>query len=104
MKPIDYRNTTWDEIQGRLVGERQAIYDGLKQHGPCTTRQLAASLGRDILTVRPRVTELVQLGFAACGDEPGHEGIYRAFPVWHAMRAFQERVRRETAPQLELFP
>lgn len=103
MKPIDYRNTTWDEIQGRLKGEREAVYRGLRAHGPCTTRQLAEALGRDILAVRPRVTELFQLGFAACGDEPGHEGIYRAVPLWQAMQRFQERARRETAPQLELF-
>jgi predicted transcriptional regulator len=100
MKAIDYRNTTWDEIQGRLKGERNAVYHGLRAHGPCTTRQLAEALGRDILTVRPRVTELLQLGV---GDEPGHEGIYRAVPLWQAMHRFTERVRRETAPQLELF-
>jgi predicted ArsR family transcriptional regulator len=103
MKPIDYRNTTWDEIQGRLKGDRQACYEGLRVHGPCTTRQLADRIGIDLLTVRPRVTELVQLGLAECGDEPGREGIYRALPLWQAMKDFQERARRATEPQLELF-
>lgn len=90
MSPIDFRNITFRELQGRLVHLRLSVYEALSQHGPCTTRELAHECGIDILTVRPRMTELVQMGFAVCINEepPTHEGIYRALTLAEAEAAF----------------
>jgi hypothetical protein len=64
MKPIDYRTATWAEILKTVEGKRQHVWRMLEMHGPCTTRQLAQATGIDILAIRPRVTELCQLGLA----------------------------------------
>lgn len=82
-----YRQMAWEDVQGRLVDERLAVYHGLQMWGPCTTRQLARLMDRDILSVRPRVTELLQMGFAVevevaperrFMDRAAREGYYRA--------------------------
>ena len=90
MQPIDYRNATWADVRGRVTRLRQAVYEALLAHGPCTTRELAHAAGLDLLTVRPRVTELIDLGWAELADEdaPGHEGIYRALSESDARQLF----------------
>jgi len=95
MKPIDYRNESWERVQARLVLDRARVHSALITSGPCTTRHLAAKMGWDILNVRPRVTELVQIGFAALVDRAssGYEGVYRALPFAEAKRNFEEKRR-----------
>lgn len=101
MSPIDHRNLTFKDLCSRLVHLRQSVYDALSHHGPCTTRELAHESGLDLLTVRPRVTELVQLGFAQCLDVDGHEGRYRALTIAEAEALFIER-QRQTEQQMDL--
>jgi len=105
MKPADIRNTTFRELQSRLVHLRLSVWEALSHHGPCTTRELAHECGMDILTVRPRVTELVQLGFAECLSESEHasEGVYRALTVAEAEALFEARKRELAETQLSLF-
>lgn len=93
MRTADYRNTAFADIRRQLVHLRLSVWEALAQHGPCTTRELAASCGLDLLTVRPRVTELLQMGFAACvnEDQPGHEGRYRALTTAEAEAVFLQR-------------
>jgi len=105
MSPIDYRNATWDGIQNKIVGNRRAVLDALREHGPCTTRELAAAMDWDILNVRPRVTELVQIGFVvdATSDEtPAREGTYMAFTDTEAFDFFRRQKFQSTNPQLQL--
>lgn len=107
MKPIDYRNTTWQEVREQLAGRRLAVYAELSLRGPCTTRELAQRSGMDLLTVRPRVTELVQLGFAVClppedAEKPGHEGRYKTVPEEVALTTFLTRSAELKDPQLAL--
>lgn len=91
MSPIDLRNATFRDITARLVNLRASIYEALLEHGPCTTRQLARDCGIDLLTVRPRVTELVQLGLAVLVESEHHEGVYKALPIAEAEAAFHAR-------------
>lgn len=67
-----------------LSGLRRRVYYDLLERGPGTTRQLAARLSLDILSVRPRVTELYQCGLVALAPRTSqltpHEGVYRAQP------------------------
>lgn len=109
MKPIDYRNTTFNELKGQLHGMRIAAYEAYLDHGPGTTRQVAEASGMDLLTLRPRTTELLQLGFLELvPDKDGHrnrEGTYRALPESAALGLFlrrQHEASRETQPELVL--
>jgi len=75
--PTDIRNELHAHIQHGMKVMQVMVWERLGQHGPCTTRQLAEFTGISIFTVRPRVTELLELGLAElCGRE-GREGVYR---------------------------
>lgn len=76
MKPIEARNATWADIQGRLEGDRRAVYAALNCQEGLTTRDLAREMGWDPFSVRPRVTELCQLGLAVCVGRRRREGLY----------------------------
>ena len=103
MNPIDYRTASWESIKERLSGLRQKVYEALQASGPCTTRQLAQASGIDILTVRPRITELVELGFAECVGGKANEGTYAARSIFNAQQQFQFKQRQAKNPQLDLF-
>lgn len=79
MKPIDFRNAKFDELKTHLAAMRERVWRAWLAHGPGTTRAVAARAQIDLLTFRPRSTELFQLGVLALveGTE-GHEGIYQA--------------------------
>ncbi|MFA6271418.1 MAG: hypothetical protein WC657_09530 [Candidatus Paceibacterota bacterium] len=83
MKAIDYRNTSWAQLQGHLAGQRETVYHAFEHHGPGTTRDIAHKANISILTLRPRTTELVQLGFVEVlgPSADGHEAVYIAVPV-----------------------
>ncbi len=108
MTPIDYRNATWEDLQERMPAMRRLVWHAWKIHGPGTTRELATRAHIDLLQVRPRTTELVQLGFVRLVDEEnrGHEGVYQALSEDEARALFDER--REAAihgsyqPELKL--
>ena len=96
MNASDFRNMTWGSIQERLVSDRLEVYQALQVWGPCTTRQLANLMGQDLLSVRPRVTELCQMGFARetdvlevrrVSDGAKREGYYRALSLDEAEHA-----------------
>ena len=90
---IDYRNAQWSEIQGSLQGRRLEVLSAWRLHGPGTTRELAQRSGIDLLGLRPRTTELLQLGLLVVVDEdqPGHEGRYRALSDDEAFALFNQR-------------
>ena len=102
MKPVDYRNETFDGLRNRLQGQRQRVYTDLKKYAPCTTRALAARGGMDILAVRPRMTELVDLGLAECIGGNGGEGVYRAVDLLVAGERFDRRCREARCGQMQL--
>lgn len=90
------RDATFKDLQRRLVHLRLSVYEALAHHGPCTTRELARACDIDLLTVRPRVTELVQLGFTILvGHTPdNHEGIYQALTMAEAEALFNDQQQR----------
>ena len=109
MKPIDYRNETWADVKGRMDAVRLHIWEVMLEpvnRVPMTTREIAAVTGVDLLTVRPRVTELYQMGFVEVVDDGsgkrGKEGYYRALSEYEAMRVFEMECRVAREPQLEL--
>ena len=91
MKAIDYRNHTWEHVRGHLSGLRMQVYTAFVHHGPGTTREISAKSGISILTLRPRTTELLQLGFIEIlgGDDTGREAIYISVPESLAQSRFE---------------
>jgi DNA-binding MarR family transcriptional regulator len=100
MKPIDFRNETFAQVQERVVGARAAVLAAFQAHGPCTTKELAEVSGLSILTLRPRTTELVELGLVilAEGQSAKGEGIYRAATHSEAILFFNQSRRRAERP------
>lgn len=89
---------TFKDLQRQLICLRLSVYEALLEHGPCTTRELATACSIDLLTVRPRMTELLQCGFVVdiSEDGQGHEGIYKALTLTEAEAAFDERQKHAT--------
>jgi hypothetical protein len=78
MKPIDLRNATWDSIHSSLSFRLAVVYGEWIIHGPGTTREVSQRSGRDILSLRPRTTDLYQIGLLELIGRQKNEGIYRA--------------------------
>lgn len=106
MNPIDLRNATWEDLQDRVTGLRRMVLDAYRVLGATTTRRLATLAAMDILTVRPRTTELVQLGLLRLKSQSGLEGVYEALSDAEAKALFAERQaqarRGECQPELDL--
>ena len=63
-----------------------------RRRAPTTTRNIAYAMARSEPTsIRPRVTELVQLGLARCVGVRDGEGLYEAIPLDEARAAFDAR-------------
>ena len=99
MKPSDFRNATWETIQEQIEGQRHAVYAAWQQYGPGTTRAVAAAAQIDLLTFRPRSTELFQLGLLRLvetkHDGHLHEGRYAAVPIEDARAAHESALARQ---------
>ncbi len=99
MKPVDIRNESFESLRARLDENRARVHTAWLEHGPATTRQLADKSRIDLLTLRPRTTELYQIGAIALLEQEGHEGIYQARTIdaWEAWH----RIQRETPPAIQ---
>lgn len=74
MKPIDFRNATFDTVQTYIAGQREAVLAAWRKHGPGTTAEVCARATMSILSFRPRTTELYQLGFVTLAEDQGTKG------------------------------
>lgn len=106
LTPADLRNLTWEKLQPLLVGSRLAVLQAWREHGPGTTRQIAHKSGIDILTFRPRTTELFALALVEIVGNEGTEGIYEAIPADEARLYFElaqlERARTHEQTLLKI--
>ena len=93
MTPSDFRNVTFRELETRMTGDRMRAYEIWLHHPDCTTREAAQRGGMDLLTLRPRTTELVQMGFVVLSDtqDAAGQGRYRARTWAEAARFHAER-------------
>ncbi len=78
INPAAVRDANWVTIRANLSAHLKAVYAAWVIHGPATTRALAIRAGIDILNVRPRTTDLAQLGLVECVGVDHGEGVYRA--------------------------
>ena len=104
MHPIDLRNETWHTLRGRVNGERAAVLGAMRRHAGLsrTVRDWAELLEMDHLSVAPRITDLVQLGFVVLDGRHGKRGLYRALFDREARAAFEQAAARARDPQLSL--
>ena len=104
MNPVDFRTETWERVKARLTVDRLRVHDLFAKYGPCTTRELSERSTMSILSVRPRTTELAQLGLVALVGRQDCQGVYAAISMEDAERNFQEKCRAARQPaQLDLF-
>ncbi len=85
MQPIDFSRITFAELQATLNESRTRVHRAWLAHGPGTTREIAQKAQIDILSLRPRSTELYELGLIELlslkpsdASNYSHQGIYRA--------------------------
>ena len=94
MKPIDISHANFEELKGYFDATRKDVHAIWLQVGECTTRRAAICGLRDILTFRPRTTELYQLGLLELVGREGREGVYRA----RTLDEWETHVRQAKTP------
>ena len=104
MRAIDARNETWQGMMNCFAGLRKTVYQKFMLYGPCTTRRLAELSGIDLLTVRPRTTELIELGFVVMIGSDRGNGIYKAIDFNDVEMSFNKKKREKESGQMYLFP
>jgi len=93
--PTEIRDESFAALRPEvLTGCRRTVFEALLAGEPCTTRELADRIGMSLLTVRPRVTELLQSGLVVLAGKRGHQGVYRGVR--------ESEVERSRCGQLEL--
>lgn len=89
------KRETWRERREQLQGNRHTIWQWvtiaqLQHRRPVTTAEVATMFRSSVLSVRPRITELIQLGFMRCTGKRGHEGLYEPIGIREAQAAVQK--------------
>ena len=88
---LNRASTTWQQLQasGFLTERRMAVLRYFRHHGPATTRHIARLMGAEVHAMRPRCTELLQVGLLVeLPGKPAGEGIYKALSDEEALAAF----------------
>ena len=78
MTSLDICDWNYDRLQAYLAGQRREVLEAWLTLGPGTTRQIATRARIELLTFRPRTTELVQLCLVKLVGKEGTEGVYEA--------------------------
>ncbi len=95
----DLRSVHWHEVRGRITGKRLDIYENLLRAGPRTCTELAALIGWDKCSVRPRITELCELSHViATGIRRNGEHEFVALTARDALALHEAHARKQVAP------
>ena len=78
MTTTELRDHNFDSLRATLEHRFGAVYLAWLTHGPGTTRAVAGASGIDLLTFRPRTTDLFHLGLVEMTGSESGNGIYRA--------------------------
>lgn len=91
--PAAIRNETHAAKRAGHEQSRATVLRGLAECArPVSTRTLALAMGWDVLAVRPRVTELHQMGLVVLDGRGPDGGLYRVATVQETL-AHQQRTR-----------
>ena len=77
LNTTEIRRMNFEAIFAQVNSLRFAAWGAVMRYGPGTTREIADRSGLDLLTLRPRITELLALGFVELVGRAGREGIYK---------------------------
>lgn len=110
MRPTDLRNLTWAEALTHVSDDMRRVHRAYRDCGSGTTRRLAELSGISLLTLRPRTTDLYQLGLVECIGKVGTEGIYEyrseeqaeAAQAWREDRRSHKHKERRAVPVPEV--
>lgn len=93
MNATEIRNETHAAKRATHAENRARVLAALTAAAaPISTRDLAARMSWDILAVRPRVTELGQLGLVVLDGRGPDGGLYRVATVAEAQEAQRTRL------------
>lgn len=94
-----YQAENWHNVVNRLTGWRQKVYRAFEKFGPCTTMELTGRSGISPFIVRPRTTELLQIGLVerVATRKTAHkaEGVFSAVDLKKAIERAQTRTKPE---------
>lgn len=93
MTPNEISVKNWSDIAAQMDGLRARVWEAMTEPG--TTRQIAARIDVSAFSVRPRVTELLQMGLVKLVGREKREGVYVAVPLEQAREAFGRRMGAE---------
>lgn len=98
----DLRAIGFEEVRGRLTGNRLAVFEALCKRSKGTAIELAEVMGWDKTSVRPRLTELVEMFHARpTGVRRNHEHEFEAIGAEEAKKlhaAAKTQPEEETTP------
>lgn len=108
LTPAEIRDAGWEQIRSSWLNDAMMeVHAAYETHGPVTTQGLADLSGINVLTVRPRTTDLMKVGLVECvGRVKGQGGLYQAVPFEKAEAAHEHRRNIEAGnsfTQRELF-
>jgi predicted transcriptional regulator len=105
MKPIDYRSATWAVLRASVTELRLEVLKAWCKYGPCTTEELAQRSAIPLLSIRPRTTELFQLGLVKLAEQQSkgkHRGAtYAALSDAEAEQQFELTKQKLSASHAE---
>jgi predicted HTH transcriptional regulator len=58
-----------EKVKPQAAKRREQVFRYIEEHGPCTADEVAEALSIDVLSCRPRTSELVRLGRLIPTDE-----------------------------------
>lgn len=92
MDTNDIKRAKIEEItaNGRAETMRRGVWCQLRAMGMATTEQVASRMGMSVLSVRPRMTELLHLGLARLTGKIHANGVYEAIEADVALRELEE--------------
>lgn len=96
--PADIRNAQHEAKRASHAENRAKVLAALHEAAtPVSTRQLAEQMGWDVLSVRPRVTELYQAGLVVLDGKGPDGGLYRVATVQETLARQRTRLGRPGA-------
>lgn len=98
----EIRDEQWERIRRGLNDSMRQVHTAFLTHGPCTTMELSTLASLNPFVVRPRTSDLLDLGLVELTGRKGREGIYRGIPLEEA-RAKCEVAARKIPVQRTLF-
>lgn len=98
----DLRTIHFNAIKATLAGKCQRVHDALGARPPCTAKELADAMQWEVTSVRPRLTQLKDVGLVeTTGERRNSENVFRY--VSRATAELRAAHTSDTIKQLALF-